>query len=113
MKRVRFVGSAKSDLSAFPGPVRARAGQELFLVQVGRMPDDCKPMPTIGPGAAEIRIRDASGAFRVVYVARFKDAVYVLHAFQKKSQKTSREDIALARQRYKVASEIAQGDDNG
>ncbi len=77
------------------------------------MPDDCKPMPTIGPGAAEIRIRDASGAFRVVYVARFKDAVYVLHAFQKKSQKTSREDIALARQRYKVASEIAQGDDNG
>ena len=70
-------------------------------------------MPTIGSGAAEIRVRDITGAFRVVYVAKFADAVYVLHAFQKKSQKTSREDLALARQRYKMASEMAQGGNNG
>lgn len=113
MKRVRFIGSSKSDLTAFPKAARARAGQELFLVQVGRAPDDGKPMPTIGSGAAEIRVRDITGAFRVVYVAKFADAVYVLHAFQKKSQKTSREDLALARQRYKMASEMAQGDNNG
>ena len=113
VKHVRFVGSAKSELSAFPKPVRARVGQELFLVQVGRVPDGSKPMPAIGPGAAEIRVRDISGAFRVVYVAKFADAVYVLHAFQKKSQKTSREDLALAKQRYQMASEIAQGDGNG
>ncbi len=69
-------------------------------VQNGREADDWKPMPTIGPGAQEIRIRDAAGAFRVVYVAKFADAVYVLHCFQKKTQKTSKADVDLARKRY-------------
>jgi len=71
-------------------------------VQHGEQPDDWKPMPIIGPGAAEIRISDAAGAFRVVYVAKFDDAVYVLHAFQKKTQQTSQADIDLARMRYKL-----------
>ena len=109
MKRLRFVGSAKDDLSAFPNAARNRAGHELFMVQVGREPDDWKPMSAVGPGAREIRVRDKAGAFRVIYVARFEDAVYVLHAFQKKAQKTSRVDLELAKERYRIARELAQG----
>ena len=108
-KHVRFVGSAKDDLSAFPKSARNRAGHELFMVQVGRNPDDWKPVSTVGAGACEIRVRDETGAFRVIYVARFEDAVYVLHAFQKKSRKTSRSDLGLARKRYRDARELAKG----
>jgi phage-related protein len=113
MKPVRFVGSAKDDLSAFPKPARIRAGHELFMVQVGREPDDWKPMSTVGPGACEIRVRDREGAFRVIYVARFEDAVYVLHAFQKKSRKTSQPDLDLARERYSDARDHAKGTSRG
>jgi phage-related protein len=67
-------------------------------------------MPTIGAGACEIRVRDPAGAFRVIYVATFADAVYVLHAFQKKTPKTGRADLELARQRYRDARAIARGE---
>ena len=107
MKPARFIGSAKDDLAAFPKSARVRAGHELFMVQVGRDPDDWKPMRTVGPGACEIRVRDEAGAFRVIYVAKFERAVYVLHAFQKKSRKTSRSDLKLAEGRYREAQEIA------
>ena len=113
MKRVRFVGSAKNDLSAFPKSARNRAGHELFMVQVGREPDDWKPMTSVGQGAREIRVRDPEGAFRVVYVASFEDAVYVLHAFQKKSRKTSLSDVKLARRRYRDARQLAEGVNRG
>src|SRR5258707_14856196 len=93
MRSIRFLGTARRDLAAFP---------ELFMVQVGREPADFKPLPTVGSGAYEIRIRDAAGAFRVVYVAKLEEAVYVLHAFQKKTRKTSQTDIKLAAQRYKL-----------
>ncbi len=106
MRPVRFMGTAKYDLSVFPAKVRLRAGHELFMVQVGHDPDDWKPMATVGPGACEIRVRDEAGAFRVIYVAKFQRAVYVLHAFQKKAQKTSREYLATARRRYNEAREI-------
>jgi len=109
MKPVRFIGSAKDDLSAFPRAARNRVGHELFMVQVGRDPDDWKPMTTVGPGACEIRVRDQAGAFRVIYVARFEDAIYVLHAFQKKSRKTSRSDLELAMQRYRDARALTKG----
>ena len=79
----------------------ARLDTSSIQVQQGRDPDDWKPMSTIGQGVREIRIRDADGAFRVIYVAKFETAIYVLHCFQKKTQKTSREDIALASRRYK------------
>ena len=72
------------------------------MVQLGREPADFKPMPSIGPGTYEIRIRDTAGAFRVIYVAKFADAVYVLHAFQKKTRATTQTDIDLAKQRYKL-----------
>ena len=73
------------------------------MVQVGRDPSDWKPLSIVGPGVREIRVRDEGGAFRVVYVARLADAVYVLHAFQKKTQKTARADLDLAMARYRQA----------
>ena len=75
------------------------------MVQVGREPADFKPLSTVGAGAYEIPIRDDAGAFRVVYVAKFDEAVYVLPAFQKKSRKTSQADIDLATKRYKLIGE--------
>jgi phage-related protein len=113
MKPVRFVGSARDDLAAFPKIARTRAGHELFMIQVGRNPDDWKPMSSVGPGACEIRVRDPNGAYRVIYVAKFTDAVYVLHAFQKKTQKTARADLDLAMQRYRIAQEFAGGAKRG
>ncbi|MGH8699835.1 MAG: type II toxin-antitoxin system RelE/ParE family toxin [Burkholderiales bacterium] len=113
MKPVRFMGSAKDDLSAFPKSARIRAGHELFMVQVGRNPDDWKPMPAVGSGACEIRVRDQAGAFRAIYVAKFEDAVYVLHAFQKKGRKTSGSDLELAKQRYRDAQNLAKGTSRG
>ena len=101
IKPVEFRGSALDDLRAFPEAARREAGFQLDQVQRGRDPDDWKPMGTIGRGVREIRIRDAAGAFRVLYVAKFNDAVYVLHCFQKKSQKTSNDDLNLAAQRYR------------
>lgn len=83
------------------------------MVQAGRDPDDWKPMVSVGPGVREIRVRDQTGAFRVIYVASFEDAIYVLHAFQKKSRKTSREDLTLARQRYQDARNLAKGVNRG
>lgn len=101
MKPLRFVGSSKDDLSAFPREARVAAGMELWQVQNGLMPGDFKPMLSVGAGVYEIRIH-ALGEWRVLYVARFVDAVYVLHAFQKKTAKTLKADIALAAKRYKM-----------
>lgn len=101
LKPLEFRGSALSDLRSFPGAARREAGFQLDRVQRGLEPGDWKPMATVGQGVREIRIRDADGAFRIIYVAKFAEAVFVLHCFQKKSQRTAREDIALATQRYK------------
>ena len=101
VKSVEFRGRALDDLRAFPTDARREAGYQIDQVQQGRDPDDWKPMTTVGQGVREIRIREADGAFRVIYVAKFESAIYVLHCFQKKTQKTSREDIALTTRRYK------------
>lgn len=102
MKALYFVGRAREDLAAFPDVARRAAGYELFMVQSGRLPADAKSLPDVGAGVYEIRVRDHGGAFRVIYVARFEDAVYVLHAFQKKTRKTSHLDIELAKRRYRM-----------
>src|SRR5258706_2047506 len=102
MKATCFIGTAREELAGFPESARRRAGYELFMVQVGREPADFKPMPSVGPGAYELRVRDETGAFRVIYVAKFDRAIYVLHAFQKKTRKTSQTDIELAASRYKI-----------
>lgn len=86
---------------AFPEDARIAAGWQLELVQRGEDPDNWKPMPTVATGVREIRIREASGAFRVIYLAALEDRVLVLHAFQKKTQATSKKDLDLATQRLK------------
>ena len=99
-KPLRFVGSSLDDLRDFPDEARRGAGFELRAVQNGLEPSDWKPMRAVGPGVKEIRIH-VLGEWRVLYVATLKDAVYVLHAFRKKTRKTSPQDIELARRRYK------------
>jgi phage-related protein len=101
MKEVRWHGSSRSDVEAFPKHVRREAGYQLFQVQIGEEPSDWKPMTSIGPGVREIRIRQASGAYRVIYLATIGDAVHVLHAFRKKTQATAKRDIDLARARLR------------
>ena len=109
LKPVEFRGSALDDLRAFPTTARREAGHQLDQIQRGREPDDWKPMNNVGRGVREIRIRDAGGAFRVLYVAKFEDAIYVLHCFQKKTQKTSKADVSLAAQRYRdLLKELGQ-----
>ena len=100
MKALKFIGSSLDDLRNFPEEARRAAGFELRALQNGLEPGDWKPMRSVAPGVSEIRIH-ILGEWRVIYVTRIKDAIYVLHAFQKKSQKTSRNDIELARKRYK------------
>ena len=100
-KPIEFRGSALADLRRFPLEARREAGHQLDRVQKGFEPDDFKYMWGVGSGVREIRVRDAAGAFRVVYVAKFEEAVYVLHCFQKKSERTSRPDMDLLTQRYR------------
>jgi len=100
MKPIQFRGSALADLRTFPESARREAGYQLDKVQNDQSPTDWKPMTTIGKGVREIRIRDEAGAFRVIYVAKFADAIYVLHCFQKKTQATSKRDLDLAMKRY-------------
>ena len=109
-KPIEFRGSALDDLRAFPETVRRDAGYQLDLVQNGLEPEDWKPMTTVGAGVSEIRIADATGAFRVIYVAKFIEAVFVLHAFQKKTKKTSKMDLDLATRRYRqLVKELKDG----
>ena len=104
MKLLEFVGSSLDDLRTFPAEARRAAGFELGFVQRGLAPSDWKPMSEVGAGVREIRIH-VLGEWRVLYVAKFAEVVYVLHAFQKKTQKTRREDIELARKRYRQIGE--------
>lgn len=101
MKRLAFVGSSRADLKLFPREARKEAGYQLDQVQQGREPKDWKPMTSVGPGVREIRIHESSGAFRVIYVATFAEAVFVLHAFQKKTQRAPLRDLTLATVRFK------------
>ena len=99
-KPIEFLGDSLRSLREFPDDAKRDAGYQLDRVQHGLQPDDFKPMPSIGKGVEEIRVRDDTGAYRVIYTARLADAVYVLHAFQKKTQATSKRDIDLAKQRF-------------
>ena len=100
-KPIRFLGSSLSAIKAFPRAVQREAGFQLYRVEQGLEPQDTKPMPIIGPGVQELRIRDEAGAFRVIYLATRPEAVYVLHAFQKKTQATAKRDLSLAEARLK------------
>jgi phage-related protein len=102
MREVKFLGDSRAIVRSFPELARSRIGFQLGQVQRGLDPDNWKPMKAIGTGVREIRVRDENGAFRLVYVASMGERIYVLHAFQKKSQATLKRDIELARARYKM-----------
>ena len=99
-KPLLWVGSTLDDMRVFPADARSRAGYQLRRLQEGLEPEDHRPMPTVGLGVQELRIHTTL-EHRVVFVTRFPEAVYVLHAFQKKSQRTARRDLNLARERYR------------
>lgn len=100
-KPLAWLGTARRDIRAFPADARRRSGFQLRKVQQGLDPDNWKPMTSVGPGVREIRIRTEL-AHRVFYVATFDEAVYVLHAFEKRSPKTASHDVTLARDRYRA-----------
>jgi len=102
LKTVVWMGGSKADLVAFPRDARHDAGYQLEKVQRGLDPSDWKPMPPVGAGVREIRIHEESGAFRVIYLATRPEAIYVLHCFQKKSEKASHRDVQLAAKRFKA-----------
>ena len=112
MKPISFLGDSLARLRDFPEEARSEAGFQLGKVQQGWDPDDWKPIKEIGRGDREIRVKDASGAFRVIYLATLSDRVLVLHAFQKKTQQTPRKDIELAARRLRAWKEQGHGDRN-
>lgn len=107
VRPVFFLGDSRKRLGKFPADARRDAGHQLRRLQRGLQPTDFKPMPSIGRGVEEIRVWDQAGTFRVIYTARRAEAVYVLHAFQKKEQATSRRDMEIARKRF---AELRRGD---
>jgi phage-related protein len=98
---VRFLGDSLKRLRDFPEDARHDAGYQLDKVQQGLQPDDFKPMSAVGKGVEEIRVSDSSGIYRVIYVARYAEAVYVLHAFHKKAEATSKKDVEIAKSRFR------------
>lgn len=100
MKLVSWIGDSRKSVKEFADEARQQAGYEIDRVQRGLEPSDWKPMPSIGIGAKEIRIHTA-GEYRVIYVAKFAEAVYVLHAFAKKTRRTPKTEIELAAKRFR------------
>jgi phage-related protein len=101
-KPIYWIGASLDDLRMFPPDARDEAGYNLHLIQNGEDPSDAKPISDVGSGVYEIRI-NVGDAFRVFYVAKFEEAIYVLHAFGKKTRRTSRRDIELGQHRYRKA----------
>ena len=101
MKPLSFVGSSLDDLRAFPAAVRHAIGVELMRIQFGGVPTNFKSLKEAGSGAYEMRVH-LDGAWRVIYVAKFEKAIFVLHAFQKKTHRFAHSDIELAARRYKL-----------
>ena len=99
-KAIYWVGSSLKDLLALPDEVRREAGYQLHRVQNGLAPENWRPFQSVGAGVQEIRISEGNGIYRVMYVAKFAHKIYVLHAFQKKTQKTSSKDIQITKARY-------------
>ena len=104
MKPLFFLGASRKAITGFPAAARREAGYQLGQVQHGNEPTDWKPMPTVGAGVREIRLH-VDGEHRVIYLATLGDAVYVLHAFAKKSGKTPKHDIDTANTRYRQLME--------
>jgi phage-related protein len=103
LKPIRWLGTTLDDIRRQRRAIRDEFGHQLHRVQMGLMPNNYKPISAVGPGAYEIRAQDADGIARLMYVAKFRDTIFVLHVFVKKSQRTSKTDIDLAKMRYREA----------
>jgi phage-related protein len=101
-KEIRWVGSSYQDILKFPTEPRKEAGFQLGKVQAGLEPDNWKPFNDVGAGTKEIRILDAAGIYRVMYIAKFEEAIYILHCFQKKTESTTKHDKEIAATRYRA-----------
>ncbi|MCK5898982.1 MAG: type II toxin-antitoxin system RelE/ParE family toxin [Methylococcales bacterium] len=101
-KQIYWVGTSLKDLQSFSSQAKQEAGYQLHRVQNGFEPENWKPFQQIGSGVKEIRISESSNIYRIMYVAKFSNKIYVLHSFQKKTQKTSSNDINIAKARYKA-----------
>ena len=101
LKDIHWHGNSLDVIREFPRAVRVDIGSELYLLQIGEKPVHCRPFASVGRGVWEVRIKDQSGAFRVFYIVRRRDGIRVLHAFQKKTQKTCRSDIEVAKARFR------------
>ena len=110
MKRAEFRGTSLEDLRAFPELAKREAGYQIDRVQKGLEPDDFKPMTTVGESVYEIRVKEPSGAFRVIYIAKFEKFIYVLHCFQKQTQRTLKKDIDLAKRRFQELKREIRGE---
>ncbi|MDD2814259.1 MAG: type II toxin-antitoxin system RelE/ParE family toxin [Thiotrichaceae bacterium] len=99
-KAIKWIGTSLEDIKKFPEPTKREVGFQLSKVQQGEDPDNWKPFYIVGAGVKEIRISEDNGTYRVMYVAKFEEAIYVLHAFQKKSQTTSKHDKDIVSTRY-------------
>jgi phage-related protein len=108
MKPLSFIGGSDDELRSFPAVSRQRAGYQLYLIQRGGAPYDSKPMSAVGPGCREVRVREQSGAFRVFFVASMGREIYVLHCFQKKTQRTSAAAIAVGKRRYQEMTRLLE-----
>jgi len=104
-KAIYWIGTSYKDLLHFPIGAKQDAGYQLHRIQHGLDPEDWKPFQSVGAGVKEIRISDSGNAFRIMYVAKFAEKIYVLHSFQKKRQKTPSKDIELAKIRYNAIAE--------
>lgn len=107
-KPIHWVGSTLDDVREFPDNIKRELGFDLDLVQQGLLPRDFKAMQNLGSGVMEIRVRDVSGAFRLVYVAKFANAIYCLHSFQKKTQKTAPKDLEIIKARYAAVKALQE-----
>ncbi|GBF80651.1 type II toxin-antitoxin system RelE/ParE family toxin [Aphanothece sacrum] len=106
-KPIYWIGTSRNDISNFSEEARRKAGFQLRVIQKGDKANDFKPIPIIGKGTEEIRIWTGE-TYRIFYVARFEEGIYVLHAFRKKTQRTSKKDIELGQQRYQQMIQFRQ-----
>ena len=102
MKQIIFLGTTLQDIHGFSEQAKNTTGQQLRKIQYGQNPDDWKPISSIGTGIKEIRVKFADGIYRIIYVAKFEEVIYVLHPFHKKTRKTHKQDIELAKKRLKM-----------
>ena len=100
MKGIEFLGASLKMVREFPIRAKSEAGHQLDRVQRGLRPTDWKPMKSVGQSVREIRLH-YEGQYRVIYVTSFDGVIYVLHAFQKKTRRTSKQDLEVAKRAYK------------